>query len=110
MDRLRLSVAETGSLSGQATPYSACPAAGFRPSPAVSSLVAALNSAQVQGFSTVGMRTSEASRIFLLAISTRGSWRNGTPYTPSPNSVVSQLRSGMSRLSRSGSSPSRSAR
>lgn len=110
MERLRLRVAETGSLSGQATPYSACPAPGFRPSPAVIPRAADRNSAQLQGCSTVGTRTPEAVRIFRLAMRTRGSWRNGTPYTPSPNRVVSQVCAGMSRRSRSGNSPSRSAR
>ncbi|CAM5553191.1 hypothetical protein STENM327S_02879 [Streptomyces tendae] len=69
-DRERLSVAETGSLSGQATPYV--------PSP-LSSFVTCRNSAQVQGCSGVGMRTPDFLSRDALAISTRGSWRNGTP-------------------------------
>ncbi len=92
---------ETGSLSGQAIPY--------RPSP-VSSFVTRRNSSQLQGRSGVGMRAPEAFSSFVLAISTRGSWRKGTPWTPSPNVVVRQDCSGMSALSRSGRKGRRSAR
>lgn len=66
----RFSVTETGSLSGQAMPY--------RPLP-VSSRVTCRNSGQLQGCSGVGIRTPDAARILVLAIRTRGSWRNGTP-------------------------------
>lgn len=69
-ERPRLSVTETGSLRGQATPY-----VPF----SVSSAVTSRNSGQLQGFSGVGIRTPEDSRIFVLAIRTLGSWRNGTP-------------------------------
>lgn len=61
---------ETGSLSGQATPY-----VPFF----VSFAVICRNSGQLQGFPGVGILTPEASRIFVLAIRTLGSWRKGTP-------------------------------
>lgn len=67
----RLSVAETGSLSGQATPY--------LPLPSLSSFETARNSSQDHGFSGVGIRTPDLFSHFALAIRTRGSWRNGTP-------------------------------
>ncbi len=69
-ERERFSVAETGSLSGQATPWT--------PSP-LSLLVTRRNSSHVQGSATVGTRTSAARSRAVLAISTRGSWRKGTP-------------------------------
>lgn len=61
---------ETGSLSGQATPY-----APF----VVSFSLTWRNSGQLQGFSGVGIRTPEDARIFVLAMRTLGSWRKGTP-------------------------------
>lgn len=63
-------MAETGSLSGQATPYF--------PSP-LSCRVTLLNSAQLHGRSGVGIRTPDSFSHFLLATITRGSWRKGTP-------------------------------
>src|SRR3712207_8902888 len=46
------------------------------------------SSAQLHGRSGVGIRTPARSSRVRSAISTRGSCRNGTPYTPSPNVVV----------------------
>jgi hypothetical protein len=70
VDRDRLSVAETGSLSGQATPYLPSPLRRF---------VTCRNSAQDQGSSGVGTRTPDFFSRAALAIRTRGSWRKGTP-------------------------------
>lgn len=94
-------VTDTGSLSGQATPY-----VPFF----VSSAVTCRNSGQLQGFAGVGILTPEASRSSVLAIRTLGSWRKGTPYTPPSKVVVAQDCWGMSSVSRSGSRVRRSAR
>lgn len=71
-DSERLSVAETGSFSGQATPY-------FPSSPSPSRAVTRRNSSQLHGFSGVGIRTPDLFSHFASAIRTRGSWRKGTP-------------------------------
>ena len=60
----------TGSFIDHATPYVR---------PWVSSFAASSNSCQLQGCPTLGTRTPDLARSVRLAMSMRGSWRNGTP-------------------------------